>query len=77
MKEGHKTSSNPFLYNISGPRYKENNMGHQILRHQIAQQIEFLKSDIQFDFPASRFADIALECFVLQMKLWIPVKKIE
>ena len=44
----HVSSSTSFLYNIKEPKYKENNIGHQISRHKIVQYIDFFKSDIPF-----------------------------
>ena len=42
---GHASGSIQFLYNMSGPKYKQNNMGHKISRHYNVQYIKFLKSD--------------------------------
>ena len=41
--------SNPFLCNIREPKYKQNNVGHQI-GHLIVQHLTFLKSDTLFAY---------------------------
>ena len=46
----HVSSSTPFLYNKREPKYKENNIGHQISKHKIVQYLKCLKSDIPFYF---------------------------
>ena len=38
-------STKTFIYDIREPRYKQNNMGYQILRNWIDEQSNFLKSD--------------------------------
>ena len=63
----HVSSSNPCLYNIREPKYKQYKMGHKISRHQIVKNLTILKSDIPFVFfVIFRLPDTVQKCFCTQ-----------
>ena len=58
-----RPDSNPFLYNMREPKYKQNNMRHQISRQKINQYLKCLIMIYNFDFLISRLPDIAPKFF--------------
>ena len=53
----HVSSSKSNLFNIREPKYKENNMRHQISGHKIVQSLKFSILISHFDFLISRLPD--------------------
>ena len=46
----HFSSSYPLIHNMEKPKYKENNIGFQFLRHLIIRYLEFLIYDTPYCF---------------------------
>ena len=57
------SGSSPFMYNLRVPKYKQNNMRHQISRQKINQDLKLQILISNFDFLLSRLPDIVQKYF--------------